>query len=483
MSLDRRTFLRGLGLSAAALGLPQLRAPRARANGDIPQRIVFIYEKGGMMNGFVEPLPAPGAPRPTETAWRLNNLMEPLAPYQDRMIAFSGLDMVSDILDPTIAENAHASGQTQALTGAFRSGSLSAGGISINEFIARELNTPTPQTRLPSVEVAVIRPSSLRVGGSYSGPGPALPYLVTPTEVYDRLFPEDLRLSGEDAIRATQRREAVFDLIRGESDRLIADLSAEQRVKVQQHLDTRADLQRRLGLGAARIGNVAVPSFIDEWRSVNYAFNASPAEKASMWELMGRLNGGMVAAALHADITRVATISVHPAPDAAFGYAPGMFGSSDDHDLTHKVSGDRPSLTDPAAVEAIRLQHQRSTELLVSFLEELDSRVEPDGGTLLDHTLILWCGEIGNGSHDITRLPWVTIGDACGQLRTGRLLQFDRIHRRTGRVVPPEDWARFDQLGRPHNDLMVSLAQAMGIEIDTFGEPSVCTGRIDEMFR
>ncbi len=111
-------------------------------------------------------------------------------------------------------------------------------------------------------------------------------------------------------------------------------------------------------------------------------------------------------------------------------------------------------------------------EKLAGFLDMLESRIEPDGTTLLDNTLVVYVSQIANGSHSVERLPWFTVGDLQGTLRTGRYL-------RLGRTEDPESSWRSD--GRPHNDLFLSVAQAMDVPMSTFGNDAA-TGPIDEMF-
>lgn len=487
MSFRRRDFLKTIGLSAAALGLRQgFGASGARAQYDIPLRIVFYYDTVGILRGSGYPRSPMGAPWPTETEWELPELLAPLSPWKDRTTMLAGLDMLSDRADPTGAANAHIAGQTHALTAAFRRDADVAGGVSINQFIAHHLNDPEPVTRLPSVEAAVRIWGDVNDGGTYDMTGAPVPFLIEPPDLYARLFPDELRLSGAEAMRAARRRAAIGDFVRGESDRLIARLSGDQRLKIEQHRDAHADLQRRLGLGGDRLGNVPAPSITDDWGAVNWGYDVSESDKADIWTTMGRLNTQMVASALHADITRVATLHVsHPANDL-WGYTNGDYGSDDWHDLVHKLSGDDPDITDPMAVNLIKQMHLRSTELLASFLTELENRTEPDGSSLLDHTLVVFCSELADGSHDLGRLPWAYIGDAHGYLRTNRAITFDRVidnmaHRQYGELVGPDEWARYNQAGKPHNDFFVTLANAMGIETDVFGEPSVCTGAISEL--
>jgi hypothetical protein len=479
--LNRRRFLQRVGLGAAALGLPvfdPLRPRGARADGQPPLRIVFFYDTNGLLNGHWEPSGIGGNP-PAETAWELGPLHRPLAPWKDRIIAFRGLDMVTDKRDPQSGANAHISGKTHALTAAFRRDDRTSSGESINHFIARELNSPMPVTRLPSLEVAVRQWGSANDAGTYGPGGDPIPFLVKPPEVFDRAFPPELRAT--DGGRAAARRSAIFDLIRSEGDRLAASLPGAAREKVEQHLDTRADLERRLGLGAGRAAAIPGPEILAPWDDVDWSYQPGREMQGEIWDTMADLNTEMVAAALHADVTRVATIHVSHAADELWGYRKGDYGSDNWHDFVHKVSGDRPEVTARTAVEMLNGMHLRTMEKLAAFLDSLAARTEPDGSSLLDHTLVVFCSELANGSHDLSRLPWLTIGDAHGYFRTGRLLTFERRNTRTGEVVAMEDWSRWQQEGRPHNDFFASLANAMGIEVERFGEESVATGPIAEM--
>ena len=87
----------------------------------------------------------------------------------------------------------------------------------------------------------------------------------------------------------------------------------------------------------------------------------------------------------------------------------------------------------------------------------------PEGdGTLLDHSLVVWCNELSDGEvHSRRQLPYVLAGKCGGSVKTGRFLQYGP---RVGEPAPP------------HNDLLVAIAQAMGVEIETFGNPAYCNG-------
>lgn len=144
------------------------------------------------------------------------------------------------------------------------------------------------------------------------------------------------------------------------------------------------------------------------------------------------------------------------------GYTPGVLGTSDSHDLVHKTCGDTSPLhNDPAAVKMLTAMHTTHHEIFAKLLLHLDAIPEgAPGETLLDHCVVVYCGQIGDGTHDITWLPWMLAGGAGGALRTGRYVKLPRSGNR----------------GVPHNNLYVSLANLMGVPITSFGNAATCTG-------
>jgi hypothetical protein len=76
----------------------------------------------------------------------------------------------------------------------------------------------------------------------------------------------------------------------------------------------------------------------------------------------------------------------------------------------------------------------------------------------LDDSLLVWTTQNGNAnSHTELNTPFVLAGKMGGRLVTGRLL---------------------DAGGEAQNNLYVTIANAMGVALTTFGEPTWCTGRL-----
>jgi hypothetical protein len=170
----------------------------------------------------------------------------------------------------------------------------------------------------------------------------------------------------------------------------------------------------------------------------------------------------LIQTAFACDMTRVVTFNMEAIPDALSGYTSGAFGSTDMHDLIHKVAAaSDPLSSNPASVAIVKQFHVQYATQLNKLLGYLAAIPEADGTSTLAHTIVLWCGEIAEGGHDLHQLPWLIAGQGGGKVRTGRYLQIPRTPKTRG-----------------HNDLYVALANAMGSNITTFGTPSVCQGAL-----
>jgi hypothetical protein len=87
--------------------------------------------------------------------------------------------------------------------------------------------------------------------------------------------------------------------------------------------------------------------------------------------------------------------------------------------------------------------------------------LDPNGGTMLDNTVIFWHSEFGHFGHDNQHMrhPVVIAGGGGRTLRLGRYLRLREIENNDR-----------DNLV-PHNKLLVSLAHAVGrTEINYFGD-------------
>ncbi|MES9968981.1 MAG: DUF1552 domain-containing protein [Candidatus Thiodiazotropha sp.] len=484
--INRRTALKMMAGTTAGASLPWLFSPSARADVGVPLRILFIEVEWGARRGSWEPTVAGPQMVPqdqVDTAWTFRDKMRMLDPYRDRTTIFQHLDMLSAKVDPTGPANAHIEGLTQMLTADNRVSANLGNGPSIDQFIAQQLSVNGVATRLQSLELRAT-PDASQYSRSqnyhaYSAPGQQVPFMTYVPDVWDRLFPEPLDPNATAQTPAQTRRTLLHTFVRGEYDRLLNSVSSEDRVKLTQMRDLRSDLYNATSVVSGHDANRPLQSsIIDPWSQLNEGYQrGSPSNPT--WRVHCELMAQLAAAALHTDTTRVVNLSFTLPPDYEFGYNNGDYGTSDSHDLYHQVSGDNPTLTNSAAVATVDASDMRVYDQVRYTLDFLDGLQETDGTTLLDNTLVVVHSQLSDGSHDLSRLPWLVIGDAQGYLRTGQYIRFQAINLRNGQTVTDQDAGfpyRWNGAGRPHNDLFVTLANAMGISINSFGNGNISLG-------
>ena len=468
-TITRRTLLKSLAAGTAMATLPILQTRRLlAAPGDVPLRIVFFYMPSGVLSTRSKPL-GRGGQAPTELEWELSPVFEPLAPFKDRINFFENLDMISARFDSTGPNNAHLGGSTHAMTGDVRvvgQGSSSSG-ISIDQYIAQQLEASGIITRIPSLDVGKC--------DAWLGKGIKVDTIEDAYNLYDRAF-------GALALTADEitAKQATRNFIDTQFQTSLKNLSAQDRRVIQAHQELRSKLFDRIAIRNPDRDKFA-PS-PDDFARLEQKW--TDMSGGSNWKRDNGLYSDLIALALHSDTTRVASFGLNRPGHADFGYTSGNWGTSDPHDLEHKTAGSLMdntgdfALDGPATLAQVR-RNRTEIQVLADFLAQLQSMPETDGKTLLDHTLVVGVSHIASGSHSLQNLPWFTIGDAQGFFKTGHYFPFERT----------DEHRKYN--GRRHNDLFVSLIQAMRLEAmprsimdptpDRFGLADACNGPLSEM--
>ncbi|MCH9684250.1 MAG: DUF1552 domain-containing protein [Deltaproteobacteria bacterium] len=104
--------------------------------------------------------------------------------------------------------------------------------------------------------------------------------------------------------------------------------------------------------------------------------------------------------------------------------------------------------------------HSQLSQLVADMAQRFDDT--PYGtGTLLDHTIIVWLSETGSTqAHSSQNIPVVIVGNASGRLRNGAFLDLDDA---------------------VQADLMLTLAEALGVPLPGFGDPTLQAELLDEL--
>ncbi len=476
--LSRRMLLQLALAGSASAMLPSLLPRRARAGQPVlPPRVIFVYNMGTVRELY-DPVATAGNPAPTETDFELAPIHDALKPFKSDLILTRGISMASQDADTSAFANSHVRGGTHALTATNRKTPALAGGPSIDQLIAKTLNAPTPVTRYPSWELDFLNAPDMEGGTSYIAAGQTNDRLYGASAVLGE-FPADLGQQTEAQKKAAAaklaRSQASLDLALGEYGGIKARLSKDDRAKLDQHAQTIRDLRAQMQLGtsvtcqppdAALQGDIAT-------FNVRPGSGATQAERGAWvkrgWDVQARL----AVSALACDLTRVQILHLpgYGAIDDVIGYEPADYGGgkahTGTHDLAHQCSGINQygsggTLWDvPAAVDLMRKLDTAQAQMFAQLLGYLKAIPRGDGGTLLDSTVVVYCGQIANGYHETDDLPWILAGGANGYFRTGRFLKYPK--------------------GTAHNDLYVSIANAMGVNVQTFGNPAVCKGPLSNL--
>lgn len=396
--LSRRMVLRGMtAAGAVTLGLPVFQMllddnGEAWADGEsLPTRFgLWFFGNGVRLNSW---LPTQGSD------WQppADGELVPLLPHKDYVSVVSGLSVKTP-------RHPHHSGMATICTGGphlkiddVRDTIVSTFRYPSVDQVAADWQMQQQPTVYRSLEVAITRFRGTDEGttfqylshnGSANGETNVNPSEESPHAFFDRLFGD-----GETDPLVKQARASVLSAVMDQIAALQPKLGAADRARLEQHLDSVADLERRLGAPAAECTKPLDPG---EYPDVEG--KEQIAEKnAVMSDLM--------ALALACDLTRSFSIMFSTCGSGVIMWPVG--GTDGQHYMTH---------TEPAPWN---LQHQSvvfTMEQLAYFLDRL--KQTPEGsGNLLDHSSILVCSEHAEGwNHAQDDMPILICGKGGGRL-------------------------------------------------------------------
>jgi hypothetical protein len=441
MHLPRRAFLRGLG---AAIALPLLdgMVPALSALGKTAakpvRRLGVVYAPNGMNIWRWKPA-AEGA------AFELTPILEPLAPFRDRLLVLSG--MSNKQADGTTAEGGgdHSRGQAAFLTGVHAKktqGPDFEAGVSMDQIAARELGK---DTQLASLELAL--ESNDLVGGcelglacaytgtlSWRSPTTPVPVEVDPRAVFERLFGAADTTDPRGRLERLKTERSILDSVADDLLRLQKRVGASDRTKLSDYLESVRDIERRIQKA-------------EEQSSRQIPVVPQPAGIPSSFEAHARLMFDLMALAYQTDLTRVCTYMI--GREQSTRTYPEIGVPEPHHPISHHQQ--RPEYLEKLA--KINIFHMN---MFAAFLEKL--RSTPDGdGTLLDNAMVLYGSGLSNpDDHNHHDLPILLAGGAAGQVKGGRHVKLP--------------------LDTPLANLHLTLLDKMGIQVERFGDS---TGRLE----
>jgi hypothetical protein len=405
-SIPRRAFLRGAG---AVLALPVLDAmtPALAADKARPVRMAFMEVPNGIMMDKWTPA--------AEGDLQLSPILEPLAPFRDRMLVLGGLDQKEAAALGFEIGGDHPRACTAWLTGSharMTSGADLRAGISVDQVAAKEFGK---YTQLASLEIGLESPEI--VGACESAYGCAyyntiswrndttpLPMENRPRAIFDRLFGEAGTTDPQTRLALRQDDRSILDAVLEDVRRLRGKLGGPDRGKIDQYLEALRDVERRMQLAEAQ-SDRELPQI------------TGPAGAPSVFSDYYKLMTDLMVLAWQTDMTRVCTFQFgHEMSGRA--YPEVGFGDSH-HSVTHHQG-------DPVRIKKVIEINIFQTKLLSYYLEKL--RATPDGdGSLLDHAMIMYGSALSDGNlHLYTNLPTLLVAGGVAGIKGGQHVRYRR---------------------------------------------------------
>jgi len=428
---SRRRFLRDLGVSTAALpfltGLPSFAAestPAGEATGR--KRLVVMFTPNGTLpHAFWPDEFGPDIPL------KLKPIFKALEPWKDQMLLLKGVhNRIGGDGDN------HMRGMSCLLTasnlnpGNIQGGSHTPAGwassISIDQEIRNFLQSrEETATRFGSLELGVAVPNRADPWTRmvYAGDNKPMAPVSDPARMFSKLY------GG-----AKQREQvgSILDELHQDLKQVSQKLSPEDRALLEQHVQLVRQLEGDIAAAETTAGLEHPEPEIDP--NIELVNDNTPE--------LSRMQLDLMVNALSNDMTRVASIQyMRSVGQARMRWLDIPEGH---HSLSHE-----PDKNLDAQEKLLRINTWFAGELAY-LVKRLDETPEPGevGGSMLDHTQIVWLNELGKGNnHTLDDIPFVLIGGGCG-FKTGRALNLE---------------------GAAHNRLWMSLAAGFGHELKQFG--------------
>ena len=428
-TLPRRTFLRGVG-TAVALPFLDAMAPALSAKTAKPTpRLGFIY----IANGVIQ---KDWNPTTVGAGFELPPILKPLAKVRDQINIISGLaHLQADTFGDGTGDHPRASAAW--LTGVHAYDRTQPGvevrlATTADQIAAREIGK---STQIASMELTVDFPTQGACDSgdcfyintvSWRNPTTPNPAESNPRVVFERLFGD----GGSAAERQARAKStgSILDSVLQETARVSSSLGPGDRNKLSEYLDSVREIEQRVHSPETQPAE-------------SIELVERPTEVPENFDSYTKLMLDLQVLAYRADITRVfSMVMARELSSRTFGF----IGVPDQHHACSHHRNDPEFISKKARIDTYH------ASLLAYFLEKMQAA--PDGdGSLLDHSLILYGGGMGDGNlHRHFDLPCLLAGKLGGQFKTGMHLHY------------PDN--------TPMTNLLVTILDKAGVRIDKLGD-------------
>src|SRR6056297_175424 len=434
--IDRRHALRAMG-TCISLPFLECMVPLGAAEpASAPSRSAFIYLANGV-HSLNYQITAPGKD------YEFSQSLKPLEKYRQIITPVSGLHHPGSL-------GHHHNCIDIWLTGG-KIGPSESNTISVDQKMAE---VTAPHTRYPSMEIALTQGSL-----AWTADGVQLPAMRRCSEIFAALF-EEPKGGIEAQRRALRRKASVLDDNLAEVRRLEQKMGAADKGRLDQYLTSVREAEIRTRRADAWL-DTPLPEISDAARKRadrDIAITMAGDYFRTVYDLM--------VLAFQTDVTRVATFSMGGEGQAIAIPEIGITESR--HQLSHHGG-------DVGYMEKLTNYDTFAIEQFSYFLGRLAETKDVNGKPLLDSTMSLFGSGMSYGhSHGNANPPLVLAGGSAMGLKHGSHLDFNQGHFDGYNLDQPAEHYRL--CSRPANpdahmsNLLLMMAQRMGIETDQFGD-------------
>ena len=435
--INRRHALRALG-SCISLPFLECMVPLRAIDqqGASPKRSAFIYLANGV-HSLNYQITKPGKD------YEFSRSLKPLEKHRQVITPISGLHHPG-------ALSHHHNCISVWLTGG-KLGPSDRNTISVDQKMAE---ITAKHTRYPSMEIALTGDSL-----GWTADGVRLPSMRRCSEIFASLFEEPK--GGKTVQRRNLRRKgSVLDANLAEVRRLEQAMGSADKGRMDQYLTSVRETEVRTRRA-------------DAWLDTPLPTVAAADRQRTNRDVPATMAGDyfrtvydLIVLAFQTDVTRVATFSLGGEGDA---FAIPEIGITESrHQLSHH-GGDK------GYMEKLTNYDTFAIEQYGYFLTRLAETKDLNGKPLLGSTMALFGSGMSYGhSHGNANLPLVLAGGSDLGLKHGKHLDFNQGHFKGYQLDNPGE--HYSLCSRPANanaymsNLLLMMAQRMGVETDKFGE-------------
>ncbi len=392
---QRRTFLRGLGVSMALPWMESFRVwgdepAKTPSSSEAPVRLGVLFSGNGFHS---KEWWARGEGKDLE----LGQVLSPLAELKQKTLFIRGL-----YNEEALKGNIHSSQTGNLLSGApLASGGEIRSGTSIDQLLAqkRGASTKVPSLVLgceksnPSVHKNYSMLYSSHI--SWSSPTTPTPLEIYPALAFDRLFKDEVQRGDK----------SVLDAVLVDATDLRRRISKNDQRKLDEYLDSVREVE-------VRIENAGKRGELQGWRPTLSAPNIPrPADgiPQDIGEHM-KLMCDILVLGFQTDTTRICTLKLNN--DHSSLRFPNLgVDYMIHHLLSHSDTADWLKV------------NQFFVKQLAYIAQKLDA-IQEGSRTALDNTMLMYCSSMLNGNHEARQLPVVLVGGGGGRIRGGRVLDY-----------------------------------------------------------